>query len=116
VFRQNLLAVGVDLDLPDHGHAGAFQAEIEAADTGEQGEHVHGSSTPVRSSGHFRSRSSRTSRAESTDSTSRACRDGPAVGQWHSGQNGGTAPIPIPVVRMDRLLIRTAWDTAPRTW
>jgi hypothetical protein len=36
VFGQHLLAEGIDLDLADDGHAGAFQAQFEASDAGEQ--------------------------------------------------------------------------------
>jgi hypothetical protein len=35
VSRQHALAVGIDLDVPDYGHASALQAEREAADAGE---------------------------------------------------------------------------------
>jgi len=41
VFREDLPAPGVDFDLSDDGHAGAFEAELQAADAAEQGQHVH---------------------------------------------------------------------------
>jgi hypothetical protein len=37
VLREHSAAVGVDLDLADGGHPGSLQAELEAADAGEQG-------------------------------------------------------------------------------
>jgi hypothetical protein len=36
VLRKDLPAPRIYLDLPGDGHAGAFEAEVEAADTGEQ--------------------------------------------------------------------------------
>jgi hypothetical protein len=42
VSRQYFPAPRVDLYLPDHGHPGAFQAQVETADAGEQGQDVHG--------------------------------------------------------------------------
>jgi hypothetical protein len=41
VFREYLPAPRVDLDLPGDRHPGAFQAEIESADAGEQRQDVH---------------------------------------------------------------------------
>jgi hypothetical protein len=41
VLLEHLAAVGVDLDLPDNGHAGAFEAKLEAADAGEERQDVH---------------------------------------------------------------------------
>lgn len=46
------LAVGVDLDLPDGGHAGAFEAEFQATDAGEQGQHVEGHDATTESGVH----------------------------------------------------------------
>jgi len=40
VVGQHALAERVDLDLTDDGHPGAFEAEVEAADTGEQRQDV----------------------------------------------------------------------------
>jgi hypothetical protein len=40
VMGQHLLAERVVLHLADHAHPGAFQSEVEAADTGEQRQHV----------------------------------------------------------------------------
>lgn len=40
VSGQHALAVRVDLYLSNGGHAGALEAELKAADAGEQGEHV----------------------------------------------------------------------------
>jgi hypothetical protein len=36
VLLQHPAAVGVDLDLPSAAHPGALEAEVEAADPGEQ--------------------------------------------------------------------------------
>jgi hypothetical protein len=41
VFRQHPPAPWVDLHLPGYGHPGALQAEVEAADAGEQRQDVH---------------------------------------------------------------------------
>jgi hypothetical protein len=41
VFREDLPAPGVDLDLAGDGHPGALEAEVETADAGEQGQDVH---------------------------------------------------------------------------
>jgi hypothetical protein len=38
---QHLPAERIDLDVTDDGHSGALQAQVEAANTGEQGEDVH---------------------------------------------------------------------------
>jgi hypothetical protein len=37
VSSQHAPAVGVELDLSDGVHSGAFKSEIDAADAGEQG-------------------------------------------------------------------------------
>jgi hypothetical protein len=36
MLREYLTAERVDLDLADDGHAGAFQPQLQATDTGEQ--------------------------------------------------------------------------------
>jgi hypothetical protein len=41
VFREYLTAERVDLDLADDGHPGPLEAEVKAADAGEQGQDVH---------------------------------------------------------------------------
>jgi hypothetical protein len=41
VLRKDLPAPRVDLHLTGDRHAGAFQAKVEAADAGEQGQDVH---------------------------------------------------------------------------
>jgi len=45
VLLKDAAAPGVDLYLAGDGHAGALEAEVEAADAGEQGEDVHGVTT-----------------------------------------------------------------------
>src|SRR5436190_1329373 len=41
VFGEHPAGVRVDLGLPDDVHAGAFEAEVEATDAGEQGADLH---------------------------------------------------------------------------
>jgi hypothetical protein len=47
VLREYLTAPRVDLDLPGDGHPGPLEAEVEAADAGEQGQDIQGHGTMV---------------------------------------------------------------------
>jgi hypothetical protein len=49
VFRQHAPAERIDLDLTDHGHAGALKPQPEPADSGEQLQYVHSSAAASRS-------------------------------------------------------------------
>jgi glycerol-3-phosphate O-acyltransferase len=52
VLGQHLLAERVFLDLADDGHAGAFKAEFQAADAGEQRQDVHLAPSSISSGQH----------------------------------------------------------------
>jgi hypothetical protein len=76
VAGEDFGAVGVEFDLADGGHAGAFEAEFEAAYACEQGEDVHAAARRVAAQT-WQGRSAR-SRAPQTPQTSSA-------GRWRGG-------------------------------